>query len=144
MRACVLAIFIAISTAAHAQWRDHGQTAPAAAVVIEQGALVDPGANEPPKVEFIEVEGLRCLQPVVLEAGAQLADYRAAEARWLAGKYPGVPAPEAKTEILLSPATDGDHQAGRATVQRETFYLDGIVGAGAVICFEIKLTTTPG
>lgn len=116
----------------------------AVAGIVGQKASANPSEIEPPKVEFAEVEGRQCLQPVVHGAGAQLADYRAAEARWLASKYPGVPVPEVKTEILVPAATDAGLQSARATFQRETFYLDGIVGAGAVICFDINLATISG
>ena len=112
--------------------------------LIVQSARANPGANNVPKVEFVEVNGHECLQSVVSEAGAQLADYRAAEARWLKSKYPGVATPEAKTEILLSPVTDAVQESERTTVQRETFYLDGIVGVGAVVCFDIKQAISPG
>jgi len=115
-----------------------------AAAIIGQSARADRAANVPPKVEFVEVKGHQCLQPIVSAADAQLSDYRAAEARWLATNYPGVPTPEAKTEILLSPATDGGREPRSTTVQRETFYLEGIVGEGAVACFELNLATIPG
>jgi len=105
--------------------------------LIVQSARANPGANNVPKVEFVEVNGHECLQSVVSEAGAQLADYRAAEARWLKSKYPGV-------AILLSPVTDAVQESERTTVQRETFYLDGIVGVGAVVCFDIKQAISPG
>ena len=116
----------------------------AAAAVVEPQARADPDGIKPPKVEFVEVAGRRCLQPVVNGAGAALADYRAAELRWLASKYPGVPTPRAKTELLLSPDATGVGQPERTTVQRETFYLEGIVGPGAVVCFDIGLLTKPG
>ena len=114
------------------------------AAIVGQSPRADSAANVPPNVEFVEVKGHHCLQPIVSGADAQLADYRAAEARWLATEHPGVPTPEAKTEILLSPATDAGSQRQRTTIQRETFHLDGIIGAGAVICFDIDLATTPG
>jgi hypothetical protein len=115
-----------------------------AAVLILIGPLVtsaraDPGADDALKVEFIEVKGHECLQPVVSGAGAQLADYRAAEVRWLASKYPGVPTPEATTEIVVSTYSDAGDEKERTTVHRETFFLDGIVGEGAKVCFDINL-----
>ncbi len=106
-------------------------------------ADANPPPNEPPAVEFAAVKGHECLQPVAHRAGAQLADYRAAEVRWLNNKYPGVPIPEVKTEILLSPATHSSGKPKSERFQRETFYLDGIVGAGAATCFDINLTTDP-
>lgn len=114
------------------------------ALFVGQNAHANPAPNELPKVEFTEVKGRQCLQPVVHGVGAQLTDYRAAEMRWLRTNYPGVPFPEAKTEILLSSATDGAGKPKRTTAQRETFYLDGIVGAGAATCFDINLVSSPG
>ena len=113
------------------------------AAIIVQSVRAAPAANVPPKVEFAEVNGHQCLQPIVLGADAQRADYRAAEARWLATKYPGVPTPHAKTEIRLSPATDGGLEPGSTTIQRETYYFDGIIGARAVVCFDLNLETSP-
>jgi hypothetical protein len=43
----------------------------------------------------------------------------------------------------LVPAADGDAQREGTEVQRETFYLDGIVGDGAATCFDINLVTGP-
>jgi hypothetical protein len=113
------------------------------ALIVGQNIRAESAPNELPKVEFTEVEGRQCLQPVLHGDGAQLTDYRAAEMRWLRAKYPGVPVPEAKTEILLSPATDGAGKPKSTTVRRETFYLDGIVGAGAATCFDINVVTSP-
>jgi hypothetical protein len=116
----------------------------AAAATAKQNARAYPDAIQLPKVEFIEVAGRQCLQPVVHEARAAVADYRAAESRWLASKHPGVPTPQAKTDIVQDPEASGDGQPERTTVVRETFYLDGIVGSGAVVCFDINLVTNPG
>jgi hypothetical protein len=113
----------------------------ALAIVVAPVANGKVGADDPPKVEFIAVLGRPCLQPLVNDATAELADYRAAEARWLAAKYPGVAAPRAETVILLSPLQGSDGRPERTTVQTETFHLDGVVGPDAVVCFEINLTT---
>ena len=122
----------------------HMRLSTLAAVLILIGPLVtsaraDPAANEVVKVEFIEVKGHECLQPVVSGAGAQMADYRAAEVHWLANKYPGLSTPHATTEIVVSPYSDDGDEAERTTVHRETFFLDGIVGEGAKVCFDINL-----
>jgi len=114
------------------------------AAIVGQSVRADTAAKVPPKVEFVELMGHQCLQPLVSGAEVQLADYRATEARWLAIKYPGVPTPQAKTEILLSPETDGGRKPGRTSIQRETYYFDGLVGAEAVTCFEFNLATSPG
>ena len=95
------------------------------------------GSEKPPKIEFVEVEGERCLQPVVNAARVELADYRAAELRWLASRRPGASAPEWKTEIVLTPHEPADGEPEGSTVQRETAYLDGVVGKDATVCFDL-------
>jgi len=75
---------------------------------------------DPPKVEYVVVEGRECLQPKVSDASANLADYRSAESRWLASKYPGVIAPIAQTMILLSPA-DGSGGRSKVTTKATPF-----------------------
>ena len=59
------------------------------------------GAENHPKVEFVEIQGQRCLQPVVKAARVGLADYRAAEFRWLASSHPGTSASREYTENAL-------------------------------------------
>jgi hypothetical protein len=104
------------------------------------GAAVDP--KDLPKVEFIEVKGQRCLQPVVNAARVELADYRAAELRWLASWRPGASAPQWKTEIVLGPQERADREPESSTVQRETAYLNGVVGPSATVCFDVNLKET--
>ena len=113
----------------------------ALAVIVAPVAAAEGGAANPPKVEFIAVEGRQCLQPIVNDPNANLADYRSAESRWLASKYPGVHAPAAETIILLGPVEGSGGRPDVTTVQRETFHLDGIVGPDAAVCFDINLTT---
>ena len=95
-------------------------------------------AGDRPKVEFVEVEGQRCLQPVINAAPVERADYRAAELRWLASKRPGAPAPRWETITVLSPRPPADDEPHSSTVGRETAYLDGVVGPGATVCFDIN------
>lgn len=114
----------------------------ALAVVVATVAAAAVREADPPKVEYFVVEGRECLQPKVSDASADLADYRSAESRWLASKYPGVIAPTRQTMILLSPADRSDGRPKVTTVQSDTFYFDGIVGSAAAICFDINLTTS--
>jgi hypothetical protein len=92
-----------------------------------------------PKVEFVEAKGQSCLQPVVNAARVEMADYRAAELRWLANNRAGARAPEWKTVIVLAPQAGADREPQSSTVQRETAYLDGVVGPSATVCFDIDL-----
>ena len=109
------------------------------------GTIVSPslvaavGNEDRPKVAFVQVRGQRCLQPVVTASPVELADYRAAELRWLAGNHPGAHAPEWKTVIVLAPRSVGEGEPDSSTVQRETAYLDGFVGPSATVCFDINL-----
>jgi hypothetical protein len=96
-------------------------------------------AEKRPKVDFVEVKGQQCLQPVLRTAHAQLGDYRAAESRWLASSHPGISAPRWDTELVLVPQHSGGGQPAGSTVQRETAHLDGVVGTNATVCFDINL-----
>jgi hypothetical protein len=92
-----------------------------------------------PKIEFVEVKGQLCLQPIVNAARVDLADYRAAELRWLASRRPGASALQWKTEIVLAPQERADGEPESSTVKRETAYFDGVVGSSATVCFDINL-----
>ena len=111
----------------------------AVATSVSPSVVTAVGPDSPPKVEFVEIQGQRCLQPVVRAARVELADYRAAELRWLAIRRPTVSAPEWKTEIVLAPQEPADGEQHSSTVQRETAYLDGVVGPSATVCFDIAL-----
>lgn len=103
-------------------------------------AVADPEAVEPnPKVEFVEVEGLRCLQPLVRTADAKLSDFRAAEQRWLAEKYPGCTVPRWETVIVLVPGQDPEAKPEAVTVQRETAHVHEDDGSTVTVCFDIDL-----
>jgi len=94
--------------------------------------------SERPRVEFVEVKGQRCLKPVLSTESTQMSDYRAAELRWLARKYPGVAFPRWETVIILAPQQDTDER--EKTVKRETAYGYTPDGVSVAVCFDIGLT----
>ncbi len=96
-------------------------------------------AEKSPRVEFVEVKGQRCLQPVAKAAHVLLGDYREAESRWLASNRPGTSPSRWETELVpITRHVAGGQPAG-STVQRETAHLDGVVGSSATVCFDINL-----
>jgi hypothetical protein len=109
--------------------------APGVSPSASQGAL----AEIRPNVEFVEVNGQHCLQPVLRTAHVHLADYREAEFRWLTSSRPGTSASQWDTELVLVPQHLAHGEADSATVQRETAHLDGVVGTDATVCFDIDL-----
>ena len=93
-----------------------------------------------PAVEFTEVAGETCLQPIVYDSQATFADYRDAEMRWLTNKRPGTTAREWQLVAELGPPDATSGEAQKLTTRRETVHLDGIVGPDATVCFDINLT----
>lgn len=94
--------------------------------------------RERPRVEFVEVEDQECLKPVLNSDSAQIVDYRAAERRWLAKKYPGMAFPRWETVIMLASQPDADSRA--KTFKRETAYGYRSDGVSVTVCFDIDLT----
>ena len=93
---------------------------------------------ERPKVEYVEVKGQRCLEPVVNTDDAQVSDYRAAARRWLAKKYPARVAPRWETVIILSPQQGTDER--EKTIKRETAHVQAFGRLPIEVCFDINLT----
>jgi hypothetical protein len=95
-------------------------------------------AGDLPGVEYVAVEGKGCLQPAVHRPGVKISDYRAAERRWLAEKYPGRPTPRWKTVIVIEP----EGSPGRKRkVQRETAYVQQADGSVVEVCFDIGMVS---
>lgn len=112
-------------------------------LLVASAAFGNANTAIPPKVEFVEQKDHQCLQPVVHDKGAVLADYRDAEAQWLATKYQGNSVRVAKTALLLSPAQHAGEGSTPGQIQRETLYFEGVVGPKASICFDINLAIDP-
>lgn len=93
------------------------------------------GPKDLPKVEFIEVAGQTCLQPVVNASHVEFADFRAAESRWLARWRPDAGKPRS-IELVMQV------REGKETTQRETLHFDDVAGPNATVCFDIGLTET--
>jgi hypothetical protein len=94
-----------------------------------------------PKVEFVEVYGQPCLQPVVNASHVVLADFRAAESRWLARWRPDAGKPrEIELTMHVREASGGEPET--VTTQRETVHLDDVDGPSATVCFDINLKET--
>ncbi len=111
----------------------------AVAIPVLPGVVAAVSPEDLPKVEFVEAKAQPCLQPVVNGARVGLADYRAAEIRWLAITRPGARVLEWKTVIVLAPQSVADGEPDSSTVERETAYLDGVVGPSATVCFDVNL-----
>ncbi len=92
------------------------------------------------KVEFVEVEGSRCLQPVLYGKDVQLSDYKAAEHRWLSDRYPAFTTLQWKTTFTIPTGEDPNEVPENMTFQQETAYVQRIDGSLVEVCFDIKLT----
>ena len=90
-----------------------------------------------PKVEFGEVNGFTCLQPVVKLPGAELRDFQAAERRWWSTVYPDSRVQPG--EVVLSMPADAPEtgEAEDVTVVRETYYVQTADGSTVEVCFDI-------
>ena len=93
---------------------------------------------ERPKVEYVEVEGEPCLQPVVRGPELTRDDYRQAMARWLEAKYPGAPVPRWTTLLTLPPGSDGNSTCGVRFVSETAFIETG--GRTVEVCFDVGWT----
>jgi hypothetical protein len=98
------------------------------------------GPEDLPKVEFIEVAGQTCLQPVLNASHVEFADFRAAESRWLARWRPEAGRP--RSIELVMQVREGTGGEPEETTQRETLHFDDVVGPNATVCFDIGLTET--
>lgn len=104
----------------------------AVATSVSPCAVAADGPEDIRKVEFVEVDGQPCLQPIIDASHVELADFRAAESRWLAIWRPDAGRPGwIKLDIAF--------REGTSTIQRETVHLDGVVGPSATVCFDINL-----
>ena len=104
------------------------------------GSAVAPAEENPPaKVEFIEVEGLPCLQPRLATVDAVLEDFRLAEQRWLSERYPGRQAHRWKNVLVLPAETELGAEKSDATVKTETAFVEAADGSEIPVCFEIGL-----
>lgn len=108
--------------------------------LLALGLLAAGVVKDPPKVEFVEVEGHSCLQLRVLRPGAQRADVRAAEMRWLEQKHPG--AEVRGWEVILS-LFPGVYEGSYAdsTAHRETAHLALPDASVRTVCFDLEAGT---
>jgi hypothetical protein len=97
--------------------------------------------NASHNVEFAEVEGHSCLQPVVRSADADLQDFRAAERRWLSDHFPGEPVPRWKNQLIMEPDVLHDGRYLDATVETETAYVHVADGWDIEVCFDVGVKT---
>jgi hypothetical protein len=97
-------------------------------------------AAEPPQVEFVHVEGGTCLQAIVTMSRPELADFRAAELRWLAKNYPGSTASRWETVLVLVLGPRDEDEPESVTVQRETAHAETLDGSTVSACFDVNLT----
>ncbi len=86
-----------------------------------------------PPVEFVKVEGQRCLQPIVHAPHVTSEDYGNAESRWLGEAYPGMSASRWESTLRL----DGNTAV---TIETVTAYLDDGVGPNASVCFDVNFS----
>jgi hypothetical protein len=89
------------------------------------------------KVEFAEVEGHPCLQPVVRSADADLQDFRVAERRWLSDHFPGEPALRWQVLLVSVPDVHRDGQYATTTVKSESTHIHLADGWEIEVCFDV-------
>ena len=94
-------------------------------------------AYDSPKVEFGEVQGFTCLQPVVKLPGAELKDFQAAERRWRSKVYPDSSAEPGEVVLSMPADTPETDEAEDVTVVRETYYVQKANGSSVEVCFDI-------
>jgi hypothetical protein len=87
------------------------------------------------KVEFAEVEGRACLQPVQISADATLDDFRAAERRWVSRNVLGPLAPHLEVAFW---GTNSGYLAQVADIRTETLYAEAVDGSEIAICFAFQ------
>ncbi len=106
-------------------------------LMLQSGSIhiAQAGLKDDHIVEFAEVEGRDCLQPVKTSADATLDDFHAAEQRWLRSHLPGRQAPH--SEIALWP-TEGDSPLQARDVRTETLYVEALGGSDIAVCFAFN------
>jgi hypothetical protein len=103
--------------------------------VASEAELPRDDETGPRKVEFAEVTGHACLQPVVRSADAVLQDFHAAERRWLSEHFAGQPALRWQNLLVVPPDMNGQYVD--ATVKNETAYVQEADGSEIKVCFDV-------
>lgn len=101
------------------------------------GFAAEPGSADPPKVEYVEVEGDECLQPVVRADDATLDDYRAAQQRWIDRVYPGSRASLRTTKMSVVMGDAPDTRSDLDKIKQDALHLETADGRTVAVCFAI-------
>jgi hypothetical protein len=107
-----------------------------AAMVVYGTAIASAAEPARPKVEFVKVDGVACLQPVKLAKDAVFADFEAAEERWLDAHYPNYDRPRFERVFTLPPEGAGLVRPDDATVRWDVVHLRSPGGRTITKCFD--------
>ena len=110
------------------------QTGVLLVALVLASAVVPNTVPERPKVEYFQVGGMDCLQPLVRGTDLSLNDYRAAALRWLEAEYAGCRVPYWQTWLDLRPVGGGP-----VTYATETAMVETSPSSVIRVCFDVNL-----